>query len=823
MNKNSLIAEKQIKAVSKPLQNTKEKPLLSVKDLNMIFRVRGAYKKVLDNISFDVNKGDFFGIIGESGSGKTTTGKVIIKLHQASGGVIEFDNELISQQRLSISKKRWMHKNIQMIFQDPMSSMDPIKNVLKTVSEPLVINGIVQKESIEFIKKINIIKKYFKYTFHKANKENLLSFKKDYFESLINIYKKWTNNLVNYNLNEVENLFSASEVVDSILSDLLDDLQLNMEKTYVFTKKQMDLIDSNINKYNEGKLDQIDIELYKASTQLRQVKNLKNKSAYYIQLNNDKNKLSNFINEFENDFYSKYLVDNKNYFKVLRAKIISNIKSFKQEKLLSKDNFLYLYYLLQEYSYRESKNILNSLTNEFKYLSAKEIDSLVADVEEYRVNKYNSILTDLLNKKNEFDKSNMNKKIELIKSLDSINEFVDQVKVESKQKFIIDSSEIYMLLKSEYSKLSNKTLDTFLVELATHKSKLEDFNIKINDEKIKIRSNKSASLEKWKKDYFNAKENYKSVAEKRNKIILDWKKTESDNKVNYQNRTKEIKEIIKNSKEAKKAFKAAIVKFLDKFSEKEMLNTKSFFEKIKKWNYIRVIRKSLNPKWKTQKIINYQYRNAFSSFRVVTLLHDSHSIFSWIWYFWILKIITVNKVYNALTSVGLKHEHAYRYPHEFSGGQRQRIVIARALITKPKLIIADEPISALDVSIQSQVINIMKKLAKDHGVTFLFIAHDLSMVSYACNKVIIMHNGKIVEKGDASSIFKNPIHPYTKTLFNAAPELSKIHVDLASFDEEMTYDKSYGPLNQPKFELVNGKQNHQVLATPDQIKEWLKK
>lgn len=457
--------------------------------------------------------------------------------------------------------------------------------------------------------------------------------------------------------------------------------------------------------------------------------------------------------------------------------------------------------------------------------------------------KYNQTIIDILNKKMEFDNSNMNKKIELIKSLKNINNFIHDSNVELKKAFLFKrqkdfdklitnsnelskstlSGELKELL-STYNKLSNDTLLHFQSQYIEKENELINIVNLLKKEENDISKNKSSLDSSWKNDYDAAVKNYRTIVEKRNKIIADWKIKEKNKHQYYKDQKIEVNHIIRQSKETKKEFKNAIVNFLDKFSKQEIDSKDNWFEKVKQWNYIRVIRKSLNPKWKSQKIINYQYRSTMNGYRAVIGLHNfPHPMFSWVWYIWILQIITRNKVYDALTSVGLKHEHAYRYPHEFSGGQRQRIVIARALITKPKLIIADEPISALDVSIQSQVINIMKKLAKEHGVTFLFIAHDLSMVSYACNKVIIMHNGKIVEKGDAVSVFKNPIHPYTKTLFNAVPELSKIHVDLASFDEEMNYDKNYGPLNKPQFEMVNGKENHQVFATKDQIKEWIKK
>ena len=127
------------------------------------------------------------------------------------------------------------------------------------------------------------------------------------------------------------------------------------------------------------------------------------------------------------------------------------------------------------------------------------------------------------------------------------------------------------------------------------------------------------------------------------------------------------------------------------------------------------------------------------------------------------------KVYEILETVGLVREHADRYPHEFSGGQRQRIGIARAIIMQPQMIIADEPISALDVSIQAQVINLLNDLRERLGLTVMFIAHDLSVVKYFSDRIGVMYFGKMVELADADELFKNPIHPYTKSLLSAIP------------------------------------------------------
>ena len=178
------------------------------------------------------------------------------------------------------------------------------------------------------------------------------------------------------------------------------------------------------------------------------------------------------------------------------------------------------------------------------------------------------------------------------------------------------------------------------------------------------------------------------------------------------------------------------------------------------------------------------------------------------------------KIYEMLELVGLSREHASRYPHQFSGGQRQRIGIARALIMNPDLIIADEAISALDVSIQAQVVNLMKKIQKETGIAYLFIAHDLSMVKYISDKIGVLHLGHLVETGTTEEIFDNPIHPYTKSLLSAIPHPNP---RVEKVRKSFTYDYKESGVDYTKGteHLVEG--THYVLATDEEFEKWTKK
>lgn len=747
---------------------TENKTILRVCDVNKFFKKRNSLKHALKNINFEVEEGDFFGIIGESGSGKTTLGRSIIRLNDISGGNIFLYDKLISSKKLSNIEKKYVCNNIQMIFQDPMSSLNPKMNILKIISEPLVINKEVKDKVNKMIQKKEKLNYLLEYKLLEGIKKIQFEKEKKYFENYIEIIDKKMKEIENFEFSNSDDWVSSFNDIDDIYSSYISSLKLNIDNFSKVTDEQ----DKFIRDVYE--LNDTPIELKK-----------------YINFGSDESeeekesrlKLEQLKTELLNSKNIKTNQEEKKIIKMIYKDFKIQSKFYKNKSKMEKTKLAYYNDIILSKNFEAKANFVKKVFS-LDYIDEKKLNNFVSDISNKINDYFKSVNEKLMSKDSNSKKESEIKNLISDSAIDSYIKSISEISInnliEEDKKNKIDFEKSMDKLKNEIKKENQKY--SKILDNKKTSFKIEKYNY-IFDE--------------YKKSYDNFIKNSNAIQNEINKLKRELKAKKS--KLESQLK-KQVSKLYKLRPSA-----------LSSFSKKEARdivkkNTKSFKTQIKTKN-------------KTLDSIDFEFKNIEEIIFINEKLSSRSKIKLWFYKGELVKLLTMNKVFKLLESVGLKKEHAYRYPHEFSGGQRQRIVIARSLITNPKLIVADEAISALDVSVQAQVINILKNLSDKKGMTFLFIAHDLSMVKHICNKVIIMHNGSIVEKGLVSKIFENPIHPYTKSLFTAIPELSRMDVDLAAGEENISYDKEYSISNMPIFFKVSD--GHEVLATEDQFKKWV--
>ena len=769
-----------------------KKKILKIENLNKFFINRNNYKIALDNISFDVTEGDFLGIIGESGSGKTTLGRTIIRLNDATSGKIKLFNKNISNKKISKQENLTICRSMQMIFQDPLSSLNPKMNILKMISEPIVINKSLKKENIKIIDSRHKANFLFEY-------EILSGLAKNKYEKLYEYYVEYKK-IINETITKIDDFkFTNNDSWTESFSDLettFDHYIMSQKPVIEIINKMYENAKKIIKAYDK-KVKTNDLDpIY--SKYIEYANNLDEAKADFGNKENSINNLKKKFNKIKKDiafFKSNRLVRseikdlkihiklNSNGMKIAKTKRDYNFKKIllmrDRLKLEILDDFLNFENVDEENLINEYRNIRDIIDEFFKNEFTRIFDENISENYE---EKMTSIDYDLIKKEIE---NNLSKSLIYFKNklqmVDEKNKIIINVLLSEKTMIAEEISKL---------KLKKKEQEKTFYSSESYIQKNNDFK-KIKEELNLIRKEKH----KKHNDFI-----YKSLSELKEKIKIESNEVKN-RKIFLSKRLniliKELIDIRPND--------------LANFSKKDVSqvikkNTKSMKEQLKN-------------KMSSFKLIDFEFTKILEYYFIEERICSSNRSKLFFYRNDFLKIMILEKVFELLESVGLKKEHAYRYPHEFSGGQRQRIVIARALINDPKIIIADEAISALDVSIQAQVVNMMKELCDKRDVTFLFIAHDISMVHYICNKVIIMHNGKIVEKGSTNKIFKNPIHPYTQSLLKAVPELWKMDVDLSLFGDNSNYSESYSISNKPYFMKVEN--DHEVLATKEQFDKWV--
>ena len=802
------------------------KKILSVKDLSKYFTKNGKIYKVLDELTFDIYEGDFFGVIGESGSGKSTTGKCVIRLLNTNGGIITFMDKIINNKKISKSTKTWLTKNMQMIFQDPMSSLNPRKNVMSLISEPIVINKTLKKEAKEIINICKKINPFFghiaKWQDYNLNQKYLLP----YYDNLYNSYNNLINKLESFN---VENYTSIEVIQDELTSfflNLENELTKNLNNLNNLVKETKQNIFNNYETYLKKQLDETEIDFIDAKNQYLDEKKKYKKSEQWIELKKERDKLYEQKQELERLLEIKFKEQNSVFISSLITDYNNQAALYHQRRKTTIDLFDYSLNKIKSAIAKDVAKIMEKIKFDI-YLSLDDIREFSDAINNHVSTKYQWLLEKITKLSNENEQINeslkerinpQSKSLELTPEISyyydkykKIDELIDQ-KID--EDFLLTSKTIKKIVH-DFTKKSNDNKQKIIKEIKQKNDEISKLDIKL--EKISIIYKHSNLKDDGAQSLNNQKENL------RNRDILRKDFINLDN--HYFEHEIEPKIIEQNQE-----IKSHTLQYND-LTKKVIKSQKEILFFIKKHFAeidpdFKIAFANLKTEFKNRlnnlDACKIQHENIIEQLQLYKSLRSKNIFVLNANKKYLQNALKTEKVFQALNDVGLKNEHAFRYPHEFSGGQRQRIVIARSLISKPKFIIADEPISALDVSIQAQVVNIMKNLSKTQGITFMFIAHDLSMVNFLCNRLIILHKGKIVEKGDTNEIFNNPIHPYTISLIKASPELSKIHVDLSSFDSDLNYDKNYSIHNKPEFHKVPNDKDHYVFCSGSQFKKWVK-
>ncbi|TDV24408.1 oligopeptide transport system ATP-binding protein [Mycoplasmopsis mustelae] len=803
------------------------KNILEIKNLKKFFINKNIINKAVDDISFDLKEGEIIGLIGESGSGKTTVGRSLLRLYDDYNGFVRLDGKLISGKHISRKTNRFMHKNIQMIFQDPMASLNGQNNIFNILKEPLVVNKIIKSR----IKDIKTDWSAVQNNFHYSFMESVLIFKLENLkiDNSLNeqFLKKWENH---FSKVQLENINGSLEDKFNSYFGFLEELSKNnsliINDLYKNTEKLIALYEEKQQQFRNESMDLDEVELKRAKIEYKhQFKLNKHTSQYYKNKQKAKssgqdlknatltwreefldsnNSLNNFISEWKNEarlsrnesFGSPYID-----FFVYKVKIYYLNKKIK--KLIQKNKWKLLYL-----EFNDLQNLITYIQKKSKEFFTSKLN---IDVKNFKtLNKFTNYIKNIINADFDINFSEFSKKSKEIK---------DKHKTNIKNKFKEYIQALNASLK-EFFKKPKKDLE----KLNHAKSNLQraqsefDKNLEtyVNDFKIRINTlNQQIQTQlKLNKTFKTQKNQLMILFKNTHNQFLKYFKNEIINKT--EQKIKELKNLkdsrknqISKLKTKLQQYKVDLKVFQTNVSDK--LNTiKSFDIELK---YLNKDLSSIYIFLGTSKydiLIKDQWFKKPLNF--LSQWYRLHKISS---------LLTKNTIYKSLEDVGLLKQFAYRYPHEFSGGQRQRIVIARALITQPKVIVADEPIASLDISIQAQIVNLLKDLCKQKNIGMIFIAHDLSMIEYIADRVQIMHLGKIVESGDTQAIYQKPVHPYTINLFKAIPKISNANEKFKDVKFELSYMQEQKYPNIPEIQVVE-EDKHFIYATKEQLQKWTK-
>ena len=776
----------------------KNNKILEVKNLRKTFSQSGNLIVASDDVNFVLNKGETIGLVGESGSGKTTIGRTIIGLHKPTSGQILLNGLNIGGKNLSSIEKEELKNNIQMIFQDPYSSLNEQKNIMSIVSEPVSILGLHTKRAKKLKTDAELVSDLFKNDLLEKYENRIIEFRKLANKEALKLYAKLENNFKTIkfnkktkkaNLDELMNeYFNEKRKTNMIISNNI--LSINVDLLSYLEEVKEKILKKDISREKKAYLNK--------KIKLQKIIDKGNHSNEWIKKHDEFIVMNNIFNEYKT-FKKEYIHESNNAIKNEISRWDNNVNRVKNNSQMTSTYSQYNYLIVK----KESMNYMLKASKEINETSFIVKEGLLESFDEL----YDSIKKIL--------KNEVNKKIPTLKSnakvirLETIvYELIDkQVKDQKKKIFkdlILTKENVNEYIYSKYFKIKNNKFKTYK-ELVANKEATKNI--------FKKEKNKVDNTEIVKKAIAELKllneeiMQIKAKSEKKNATKLKVKADKWDAKFEIM-----TSKIVKLRTKFNTKFEATAEKIkeldLPGFNDLETKNSPHKFDKYMK----SMVKKSNKENEAFDKELGRALKETEITIDFITNGGKQMNKMK--------KIILKSFVFNALEAAGLTKAHAYRYPHEFSGGMRQRVGIARAIISKPKIIIADEPIAALDLSIQAQIVNVLKELQKKDDMSMIFIAHDLSMVEYISDKVLIIHNGKIVEKGLTKEIFGNPIHPYTKNLLASTPDISNISKGFSKNTFESKYLDSYSIENAPTYHKITG--THFVLADERQFKKWKK-
>ncbi|WP_036458878.1 ATP-binding cassette domain-containing protein [Mycoplasma leonicaptivi] len=799
-----------------------KKTILEISNLKKFFVNKHIVNKAVDDVSFELKEGEIVGLIGESGSGKTTIGRSLLRLYEDFNGFVRLDGKLISGKRISKKRNKFLRKNIQMIFQDPMAALNGQNTIFSILKEPLIVNGIIKEKTKDIKIDWDLVQKNFHYTFlEQALKLKLENLKIT--NSLSEPFtEKWSKQLNEITFSETDlnfedqfnSYFSYLEEKNKNNSKIINNLYSNTNKLIsLYYKKQQD--------FRNKEIDLDEIELKNAREEFEKQKNLLwHTQEYFDFLKNKKTLRKEFFGNLNS--WKENFLDSFNSVNNLINELKNEAKISKNEALSSPYIEFFAYKIKLFYLNKKVQKFFQQNKYKLAYLDFVQLKEFIGEIEKVSLKFF-------------LEKLNID-----VYSFDSLKLFKNKVKQLVEQDFVFeykkyfdDSKNTYLNYKKntkesfkKYFNAAKNTFKNFFVlpkknieaytkaknefEKANQNSKIElkkyidSYKIRINDLQKEIEIQEKIKAELIEKD-----KNILTLFDKIHKTFIQHLQTNGVNKLKQKINSKDLQvEKINKLKHKLQQLKVDLKVYQTNVDEK-LIGNKSFDIESKYLN------KDLNNIYHLLGISAFDikyYNNKYK--KIISFLSKPYKFSK------IKSVLVRNIIYKSLEDVGLLKQFAYRYPHEFSGGQRQRIVIARALITEPKVIVADEPIASLDISIQAQVVNLLKDLCQQKNIGMIFIAHDLSMIEYIADRVQIMHLGKIVESGKTEEIYKKPIHPYTINLFKAIPKISNANEKFKDIKFELSYMSEQKFPNIPEIVEIK-KDEHFVYGTKTQVEKWL--